>query len=346
MRRHFPVVCAAYLCAALLHASFSPADEAPANFAVQKTLHIGGAGRWDYATFEPSSNLLYVTRSTHTQAIDVAQGRVVLDIAGQKRSHGTAIVPAVNRGFITDGEDASVVVFDLKTGSVLGKVPAADDADGIIDDAGDNRLLVACGDSKKLLVIAPDVDLNNAKADSVDLEGSPEFLAADNHGKAYVNINDKNQVAVIDVKSHSVTARWGIGSGTKPTGMAIDAEHGRLFVGCRNEKLIILSTDDGRVLGEVPIGKGNDACGFDSGTGTAFASCGDGTLAVVRETSPGKFESTSIQTRMGARTMAVDPATHTLYLPTAEFAPAEDGKRPAMKPDTFMIVVVAPPATK
>jgi len=156
-----------------------------------------------------------------------------------------------------------------------------------------------------------------------------------------------NQVAVVDLKSQKVIANWPTGSGGRPTGMAIDPQHHRLFVGCRNPKqLVIMSTDDGHVLAEVPIGSGNDACAFDPGTGEAFASCGDGTLTVVKESTPGKFDATTVKTKQGARTMAIDPSTHTLYLPTAEFQPAATGQRPAMKPGTFMIVVVGPTAGK
>ena len=332
---------------AVAFADSSPAASSPPGaYQVQKTMPVSGDGRWDYALFDPTSHKLFVTRSTHTQEIDPTDGTVVADIAGQKRSHGTAIVPEVGRGFITDGEDGSIVIFDLKNGNVLGKVAAADDVDGIVYDAGTHQVLAACGDAGKLVVMAPDVDPKDGKVALIDLGGKPEYLAADGSGKAYVNINDKNEIAVVDLKSQAVTARWPTGSGTKPTGLAIDPEHHHLFVGCRSQKLVIMSTDDGHVLAELPIGKGNDACAFDAGTGQAFASCGDGTLTVAKETSPGNFDATNVQTKMGARTMGLDPATHTLYLPTAEFEPAVEGKRPVMKPGTFMIVVVAPAAGK
>lgn len=326
-------------------AVFAQDTAATPAYAVQKTIQIGGPGRWDYATFDPDSQRLYVTRSTHTQAIDPATGKVVADIPDQQRSHGTAIVTSAGRGFITDGGAGVLVVFDLKSGNVLGKIPAADDADGIIYDSGSDRLLVACGDAGKLLVVDPKADLKDAKADSVDLGGKPEFLAADGAGNAFVNVNDKNQIAVVDIKSLKVIAHWPTGSGERPTGLAIDPEHHLLFVGCRNQKLIVMNSNDGKVLTELPIGAGNDACGFDPGTNEGFASCGDGTLTVVKETSPTEFSASTVKTKQGARTMAIDPATHTIYLPTAEFEPAPPGtRRPNMKPNTFMIVVVAPTA--
>ncbi len=328
------------LTAALLLAAAVPARAADP-YAARTSIHVGGPGRWDYATV--TDGRLYVTRSTHTQAIDVATGKVVLDVDGQKGSHGVVAVPKVGRGYITDGKAGTIVAFDLKTGDVLGNVAAADDADGEFYDAGTGKVLATCGDAGVMAVLDAAADPKSAHADTVDLGGKPEFLAADGKGTAYANLEDKSQVAVVDLKAMKTIAHWGLGTGTSPAGLAIDAEHGRLFVGCHNQKLVVLDTKDGKVLAELPIGKGNDACGFDPGAGTAFASCGDSTLTVVKETSPGKFEVVqTVKTPRGARTMAIDPATHTVYLPTAEFNPAKAGeRRPTMKPDSFMIAVVA-----
>jgi hypothetical protein len=316
----------------------------PPEYSITNTYQVGGEGRWDYATFDPTTHLLYVTRQVHTQVIDPATGKVVADIAPQARSHGVAIATDANRGFISDGEGADIQVFDPKTNAVLGKIAAADDADGIIYDPGSDRVLVACGDSAKLLVFPPNIDLANGKPDSVDLAGKPEFLAADGKGKAYVNINDKSEIAVVDLKSLTVTNRWPIAPGTNANGLAIDPAKGRLFIGCRNQKMIVMSTDDGKILADLPIGRGNDACCFNPTTSEAFASCGDGTVTMVKETAPNTFEATKITTKPGARTMAVDPATHTLYLPDAEMeAPAAPNQRPQPKPGTFMILVVGTP---
>jgi DNA-binding beta-propeller fold protein YncE len=317
----------------------APSD---ATYTVINTLNIGGPGRWDYATIDPDTNRLYLTRSTHEQVIDTNTGKVVADFGNFKGTHGTALVPGVGRGFITDGRDPAIIVFDLKTNTVIGKIAAPDDADGIIYDASDNLVLVSCGDAAKLVVMPPDIDLTTGKPGEVDLGGKPEFLAADGHGKAYVTVNDKNELAVVDLKTLKVISRWPTGSGTAPTGMAIDPTGQHLFVGCRNQKMIVMSSTDGKVLAELPIGKGVDACGFDPGTGEAFASCGDSTLTVIKETSPGKFDvSQTVKTVPGARTLAVNPSTHTIYLPTAQFEPAtQPGRRPAPKPDSFIVVVV------
>jgi hypothetical protein len=318
------------------------ADKGP--YHVSQTFRVGGEGGWDYLTVDSEHKLLYVPRSTHTMVIAADTGKTVADIPGQKRNHGVAIVPSAGRGFITDGTDASVTVFDLKTYKALGKVKAAEDADGVIYDEASGKVLVVCGDAGVMIPISPDLDPATGKADApVDLGGKPEFLAADGKGKAYVNLVDKDQVVVVDTKSMKVLHKWPTSPGGSPVGMAMDPEHRRLFIGCRKpQKLIVMDADDGKVLADLPIGAGVDATKFD---GDVFASCSDGTLTVARETA-GKFQVVqTIQTPRGARTMGLDQATHTLYLPTAEFDPPAAGQsRPRPKSDTFMIVVVSPSA--
>ena len=310
---------------------------------VVKTLPIGGEGGWDYLTVDPQTHRLYVPRSTHTMVIDSASGKVIGDIPGQRIAHGVAIVPEAGRGFISDGGgDGAVVIFDLKTNAILGTIAAQPDADGIIFDPASGRVLVVSGDNKVLMSLKPDIDPKNGKIDTpIDLGGEPEFLASDGAGKVYVNLMNKNEVAVVDIKARKVIARWPVAPGGAPVGMSIDTKKGRLFIGCRKpQKLIVMSTEDGKVLADLPIGANVDATKIDGGQ--ALASCGDGTLTVAAETSPGKFATVqTVKTRLGARTMGVDPTTHRIYLPTAELEAAKPGARPATKPGTFMVVVVA-----
>lgn len=319
----------------------APAETDP--YRVSQTFHVGGEGGWDYLTVDPEHQLLYVPRSTHTMVLDANTGKTVADIPGQKRNHGVAIVASAGRGFITDGEDASVMVFDLKTYAVLGKVKTADDSDGLIYDPASGKVLVVCGDAGVMIPISPDLDLASGKADApVELGGKPEFLAADGRGKAYINLVDKDQVAVVDTKTMKVINKWPTTPGGSPVGMSMDVARRRLYIGCRKpQKLVVMGADDGTVLAALPIGAGVDATKFDS---DAFASCGDGTLTVARQAAPGAFQVVqTLQTPRGARTMGVDPTTHKLYLPTAEFGPRSEGQsRPRPKPGSFMIVVVSP----
>ena len=316
---------------------------AQSDWKVTKTLHIGGEGGWDYVTVDAQTHRLYITRSTHTMVIDSGSGQTIAHIPGQKRSHGVAIVPQVGRGFISDGGgDGAVVIFDLKTNAVLGSIPAQPDADGIIFDPSSGLVLVVSGDEGVLMTLKPDIDPKTGKLDPpIDLGGKPEFLAADGKGKVYINLVDKNEVAVVDMKTRKVTARWSVAPGGSPVGMSMDTKRRLLFIGCRNpQKLIVMSADDGKVLADLPIGQGVDATKIDGDL--AFASTADGSLAVAREKSAGKFEIIeTVKTPPGAKTMGVDPATHTIYLPTSEFEEAKPGTRPTSKPGTFMIVVVS-----
>ena len=314
------------------------------DWSVGKIFHIGGNGGWDYLTVDPETHRLYVPRSTHTMVVDGESGKVIADIPGQKRAHGVAIVPDIGRGFISDGGgNGAIIVFDLKTNEILGTIAAQPDADGIIYDPASKRVLVVSGDKGLLMPLKPDIDPKNGKIDDpVDLGGAPEFLAADGQGKAYINLMNKNEVVVVDTKAMKVVTRWPVAPGGAPVGLSMDTKQRRLFIGCRNpQKLIVMDADSGKVLAALPIGQGVDATKIDDGQ--AFASCRDGTLSVARETSPGKFEIVeTVNTPQGARTMGIDPSTHTIYLPTAEFEEPKVGTtaRPAAKPDTFMIVTV------
>ena len=324
----------------LLTAAALPAL-AQSHWAVTKTFPIGGAGRWDYVTVDAPNHRLFVTRTTHTMAIDSQTGKTLGDIPGQKGSHGVAIAPKSGRGFITDGEGAAIVVFDLKTYAVLGKIPAVDDVDGIIYDAKTDRVLAAAGDSKALVIINPSVDPKNGKPEAtVTLPGKPEFVAADGNGKAFVNINDKNTVAAVDITAHKVLAEWPITPGGQPTGLSIDAANHRLFIGCRKpQDLVVMNTETGKIESSVPVGVGVDATAF--GDGEAFASTGDGVLTVAAEQG-GKLQVVqSVKTEAGARTMGLDTQAHQIFLPTADMLPAAPGARAQPKPDSFHIVVVS-----
>jgi len=332
-------VCAAVLIAAVSF-TLSGRVAAQGTWAVENTFHIGGEGGMDYVTLDAENHRLYIPRSTHTIVVDADSGKVLADIPGQKHNHGVALVPEVGRGFITDGEGA-VVIFDLKTNAVLGTLKARPDADGIIYDKASGLVLVVSGDDGVLMTLKPDVDPKTGSIDApIDLGGKPEFLAADGAGKVYINLEDKDQVAVVDLKARKVLAHWPVAPGGSPVGLSIDTMKHRLFIGGRKpQKLIVMSTDDGKVLADLPIGAGVDATKFDGQQ--AFASCRDGKLNVVDESASGKFEIVqTVTTAVGAKTMDVDPEKHKIYLPTAEFEEAKPGARPAAKPGTFMIVVV------
>ena len=308
-----------------------------------QTWKVGGDGGWDYVTVDTIGERIFLPRVTHTMVLDITSGRLVADIPGQVHNHGVALTPDADRGFISDGADGSVVIFETQSYAVLGRIKAEADADGIIYDPASNKILVVSGDGDVLIPIAPNVDPVHGRADpAVPLGGKPEFLVADGKGRVYVNLVDKDEVAVVDTKTMKVVDRWPTAPGGAPVGLAMDRPHRRLFIGCRRpQKLIVMNADDGTILADFPIGAGVDATAFDAGC--AYASCGDGTLAVVRETDPGKFELVqNLPTARGARTMGVDAQTRRLFLPTADFEPAAAGqRRPAMVPGTFKVLVVS-----
>lgn len=317
------------------------AQAAPGGYAVTATWHIGGDGGWDYATLSPDGARLYLPRTTHTQVLDTGTGKVLADIPGNKRAHGVALVPAVGRGFITDGANGTVQVFDIATNQVLGSVKAAEDADGILYDPASNRVLVMCGDANAMVALAPDVDPRGGAANAVvKLGGGPESAVVDGKGRAFIDLEDKAQVAVVDTRTMKVVAHWPTGT-DGPVGMGISPDGKTIFVGCRSQKMVVMSTKDGKVLATLPIGKGVDAGGFAAGN--AFASTGDGTLTVVHETAPGKFAViATVKTAPGARTMAADPNSGKVYLPTAKLAPRVGKGRPKPIPGTFEVLVVSP----
>lgn len=323
----------------LLFASALPLV-AQTGWRITKTFHIGGEGGWDYLTVDSEAHRLFVPRSTHTMVIDATSGKVLGDIPGQKIAHGVALVPKLGRGFISDGGGGGgIVVFDLKTYAVLGRIPTVPDTDGIIYDPAMDRVLAVSGDGGVLMTLKPDVDPQKGKIDPpIELGGAPEFLATDGTGKVYINLEDKDLVAVVDLHSRKVLARWPVTPGGKPVGMSIDPKKHRLFIGCRGpQKMIEMNTENGQVEASLPIGAGVDATKIIGQQ--AFASCRDGSLTVAGEKA-GKFEVEQVvKTQIGARTMGVDPSSHLIYLPTAEFEP-NTGARPHAKADTFMILVV------
>jgi DNA-binding beta-propeller fold protein YncE len=315
---------------------------AQTDWEVVKTFPIGGVGGWDYLTVDSQTHRLYVPRSTHTMVIDAESGKTIADIPGQKNAHGVALAPAAGRGFISDGGgDGAIVIFDLKTYAVLGTLAALPDADGIIFDPTSGHVIVVSGRGKAMMSFKPDIDPKNGKIDApIALRGEPEFLATDGAGKVYINLMDTHEVAVVDFKARKVVANWPVAPGGLPVGMAIDAKNGRLFIGCRGpQKLIVMSTKDGKVLSDMPIGPSVDAVKLDNGQ--AFASTAGAQLFIAAEKSPGKFEIVqTVKTGEGARTMGVDPTTHRIYLPAAEYEPGSNAKR-AVKPGSFQILVVA-----
>jgi len=327
----------------------SPAASEPPSYRVVRTLHVGGDGRWDLFAIDSATQRLFVPRSDHVIVVDAESGAVVGRIDGTKGVHDVVLVPGLHRGFATNGQDASMTVFDTRTLAVLGKVKTGTNPDAALYDDATKRVFCFNGRSDDVTVVNADVDPSkDAATTRVEVGGKPELAVADGEGNVFVNVEDKNEVVRIDARSLRITARWPLAPGEEPSGLAIDAKNGRLFAACGGTKtMAVLDASNGALLATLPIGDHVDGAGFDPATGCAFASNGDGTMTVVRETSPGAFAVVqTVATKQGARTMAVDPTTHRVYLPTADFGPAPaptaeaPRPRPTMIPDSFVILVV------
>src|SRR5436305_5967768 len=320
---------------------------AKSGYHLSKEIPVGGEGGWDYLVADAAARRVYVSHATRVVVLDADSGKTVGEVANLSGVHGIALAPELGRGFTSNGGSSMVTIFDLKSLAKLCDVHhTGENPDAIVYDPATRLVFAFNGRSASATVL----DAATGKvAGTIPLGGKPEFAAADGKGEMFVNLEDKSEVAAIDARALSVKARWPLKPCEEPTGMAIDRKSRRLLVGCGNQMAAWVDADSGKVLATVPIGRGVDANGFDPATGLGFASNGDGTLTVLREESPDRLSVVAnVPTRRGARTMALDEKTHAVYLSTAELGPApaptaqQPHPRPAIKPDTFTVLVVAP----
>ena len=288
------------------------------NFHVLKTFHIASAGRWDYIAVGPGNNRLYVSHGTQVNILNETTGDSIGVIENTQGVHGIAFDKEDNKGFTSNGRSNTVSKFDLVTNKVLAEIPTGNDPDAILYDAYSKKIITCNGHSNNLSVIDP---LQNKVIATIPLAGNPETAVADDQGKLYVNIENKNEIAVINTKTFAVENYWLLAPGEGPTGLAIDKNTNRLFAGCSETKsLVILDALNGKLIDTLPIGQHCDGVVFDSNTKYIFASNGDGTLTVIHENSAVDFKVLeNAVTKKGARTSAIDETTHLIYLPTADF---------------------------
>jgi DNA-binding beta-propeller fold protein YncE len=282
-----------------------------------KKIAIPGDGFWDYLIADGATGRVFVSHGTEVDVVDSKKGEVAGKIDGLKLVHGIALAPEFNRGFISDGGANQVVVFDLTTLAKVGEVAAGMNPDGIIYDPGSKRVFAFNGRSSSATAIDAE---KGTLAGTVMLEGKPEFPAPDGKGHVYVNIEDKSEVMDIDSKALTVVHKWPLAPCEEPSGMAMDTKTRRLFSGCDNKMMAVMNADTGKVVATVPIGDGVDATWFDPGTKYVLNSCGqDGVLTVIHEDSPDKYTVVeNVKTEKAARTMALDPKTHNIFLAVAE----------------------------
>ncbi|HWD21100.1 MAG TPA: YncE family protein [Verrucomicrobiae bacterium] len=308
-----------------------------------KEIPVGGNGGWDYLSVDEAARRLYVSHGSNVVVIDIDQDKVVGEISDTPGVHGVAVASDLKRGVVTCGREGKAAIVDLANLQTLTKVATGENPDGMLYEPGAHEAYTFNGRGQSATVI----NVKEAKVvATIPLGGKPEFGAADPEaGRVYDNLEDKSEIVVIDTKTHTAISHWPVAPGEEPSGMAIDTAHHHLFVGCGNEKMLMVNATDGKVLAEVPIGRGVDATAFDPGTGLAFASCGDGTTTIARAEGDKLTVAQKLTTEVRAKTMTLDPKTHRIYLGSAKFEPPPaDGegngrRRPRMIPGTFKILV-------
>ncbi|MBF0547239.1 MAG: YncE family protein [Candidatus Riflebacteria bacterium] len=319
----------------------SKAQNCP-EYKVVNRISVEGDGFWDLATVDETTGKLYLSHGSIVQVVDTKSGKLAGYIPDTNVVHGIAIANDFNKGFITCGKDSKVVIFDLKSLKILAKIPSGKGPDGILYDPFSRKVFAFNGKSADVTVI--DAKKNTVVV-TLKLGGKPELPVSDDNGTIFVNIQDKNMIETINVKTLKVEQKWPIIPGEEPTGLAIDKANHRLFIGCNNKLMVIMDSLNGKFISSVPVGAYVDGAGFDPGTRCAFTSNGDGTLTVVQEESKDKFRVLeNVVTQKGARTLAVDTKTHHIFLPTAVFGPPPQrpNLRPFVQHGTFVVLDVAP----
>jgi DNA-binding beta-propeller fold protein YncE len=315
------------------------AQSSPA-YRITHTYPLGGDGGWDYIVPDPPNHRLFIGRQDRVMVVDEDKGTLLGEVTGIKGAHGTAVASSTGHGFATSGNDQSVVMFDLATFKVLGRIPAAEDADAIIYDPASNRVFTFNGDAHSSTVIDPRA---GTLITNIPLGGKPEYGASAEDGKVYANLTDTNEVVEIDAKAAAVSRRWSTAPCRQPVAMAIDTAHHRLFSGCRSGVMAVSDYQAGKVVATLPIGAGVDGAGYDAASANAFASNADGTLNVIHQDSPDQYRVVqTLETAPASRNMGLDPANHRVYIVSAKFGPAPAGGRGrgAVLPGSFSLMVI------
>jgi DNA-binding beta-propeller fold protein YncE len=276
---------------------------------------------FDYVSVDSAARRVYLSHGTEIKVIDADSGTLITNITGLKQDHGVAVASEFGRGFISDGGQGKVIIFDLKTLKVTGEAKADNDADCVIYDPSSKHVFVMNGDPHSSTVI-------DAKSGSVvgtiELGGGPEFAVADGKGTVYINLEDKSELVAVDTATLKIKSRWPLAPAGAPTALAMDVQHHRLFSAGRNpQMMVVLDSESGKVIQSFPISAGVDAAAYDPETGMIFVSTREGVVHAFHEDSPDKFsEAETIKTEYGAKTMGLDTKTHNLFLDTADFGPA------------------------
>ncbi|TMI85650.1 MAG: YncE family protein [Bacteroidetes bacterium] len=311
-------------------------SQAKHDYQVVKTYHIASAGGWDYIAVHEGR--LYVSHGTQVNILNEETGDSVSYIPNTTGVHGIAFDDALAKGYTSNGRLNNVTVFDLKTNEVLGQIATGQNPDAIMYEPFTKMIITCNGRSKNLSLIDPK---GQKTIDSIEVGGKPETAASDGNGNLFVNIEDKNEIVEVDLKNLKVINHWPLGA-EGPTGLVYDKITKRLFAGC-DKQLVVVNAMNGSVVDKIPIGDGCDGVAFDPKKKIIFTSNGEGTISAILEVNGDKFSLLgNYPTKRGARTITIDEAKETLFLPTADFDPTKTAPngRPMMVPGTFQVLVV------
>jgi YVTN family beta-propeller protein len=323
-------------------AAIPAAAAAPGYHIVHRYL-LGGAGGWDYLTYDPAGKRLFISRETHVLVVNPFTGKPDGEIPHTPGVHGIALAPEFGKGFTSNGKDSTVTVFDLRSFRTLAtvRIPSRG-PDAIVYDPASKRVFTFDGESDAATAI--DARTNRVVA-TISLGGRPEFAVADGRGTIYDNIESTSEIVAIDASTATIVHRWPLGTCRNPSGISMDRAHERLFTACRGE-MGVVSARSGRVIATLPTGAGTDATRFDPTTNDAFAPNGrSATLTVVHESSPSSFSVVqNARTEFGARTMGLDPVTGDAFLVTAHLIVNHKATsyrhRYRVIPGTFVLLVM------
>lgn len=327
------------------------AQQRPSEYKTVNRIHVPGDGGWDYLSVDESTGRVFISHGNTVDVVDEKSGTFLGMIPDTKGVHGIALAPDLNKAFISNGKDSSVTVIDLKLLAFKEKIQVTgQNPDAILYDPFSQKVFVYNGRSANATVIDAKTDKVVA---TIKLDGKPEFSVSDGKGKVYVNIEDKSEITCINSSTLKVENVWSIAPGEEPSGLALDNENHRLFAVCSNKMMVVADAVTGKVITTLTTGEGTDGAAFDPLLRRVYSSNGEGTVTVVQEVTPDKFEVLeNIPTRRGARTIAVDKKTHYLLLTTAEFGPAPEKSeanphpRPSITEGTFTLFELAPAITK
>jgi hypothetical protein len=319
---------------------------------VSGTIQLGGSGAWDYLSADAQARRLYVSHSGEVIVLDLDSGKRVGELSGFGFIHGIVIVKKLNTGFLSDGQKNEVISFDPASLAIKGRIKTAANPNSMVYDEVTRRLFVGHKPSRSMTVINPTTMAIDA---TIQLDGIPEFPVSDQAGSIFVNIDDKSEITEIDAKTLKIKAHWPLSPCQSPSGLALDRAKRRLFAACDNKLMAIVNADSGKVVATVPIGGEPDAARFDPVAHLAFSSNGDGTLTVIADGGNDQYKiAQTVATEAGARTMALDEKTHTIYLSTAQLGPPpgptpenpNPPKHPTAVAGSFKLVIASPAASR